>query len=503
MQFGKFLADNLAKTGKLPANREEGQAALNALAHELARAGYPASVAQRTILETATQGSIKAGYGPNSNYNLLGHVTRAINEMAAQAMQGYRAGKTPEVQGPPAPAQQRSEAFRGVTPAGFFGPATRPGALDRPTGVSPVEEEMQFQGLAKDPSAQEMIEQFSPAPGDRHASSLQAPSLLQLVAGGRDAGQPPAVEPGQLPGRNEWESSRPGLPLGFDPNVLIENPDFSPPAPPPAFQAPSINDRGIAPDTFMMQQQEQQEYQQNLDPRGQRQASLLDFLSNLNPISTAEARGGRSQAGRLTAPQADPGVIQGRLAEARSNIINDLQNNQGLRNTLDLVAAGEVGSQGKAAVLAFLETAMNKVAAEASRQGREATGRDLLNYLNSRTYFPDTWGKIESGKVKGGAVTDDLLDAVAQGSNTTKGSTGNSSVKSPGSRFGGNPTNATIGGEHYGVENYSHHIGWYNALGAPPAGRGIGSDFAADPQDMPAAAAVPPAGLLDSLSTGR
>ena len=110
MQFGKFLADNLAKSGQLPTNREEGQKALNALAHELARAGYPASVAQRTILETATQGSIRAGYGPNSNYNLLGHVTQAINEMAAQAMQGYRTGKTPEVQGPPSPAQQRSEA---------------------------------------------------------------------------------------------------------------------------------------------------------------------------------------------------------------------------------------------------------------------------------------------------------------------------------------------------------------------------------------------------------
>ena len=218
-------------------------------------------------------------------------------------------------------------------------------------------------------------------------------------------------------------------------------------------------------------------------PGLERQASLLDFLSNFNPISTAEARGGRSQAANLQAPRADPGTIQSRLSEARANVIDDLQTNQGLRNTLDLIVTGEVGSQGKAAVLGFLETAMNKVAAEASAQGRAPTGRDLLNYLNNRSYFPDTWGKIESGKIKGGALTDDLLGAIAAGSNITKGSTGNSSATSPGSRFGGNPTNATIGREHYGVENYAHHAAWYNAMGAPPAGRGIGSDYATAPYD--------------------
>ena len=137
---------------------------------------------------------------------------------------------------------------------------------------------------------------------------------------------------------------------------------------------------------------------------------------------------------------------------------------------------------------------MNKVAAEASREGRAPTGRDLLNYLNDRSYFPDTWGKIESGKIKGGALTDDLLGAIAAGSNTTGLSTGNSSATSSGSRFGGNPTNATIGKEHYGVENYGHHDAWYNAMGAPAAGRGIGSDYAVGPDaDMPAVAVMPPA----------
>ena len=239
-----------------------------------------------------------------------------------------------------------------------------------------------------------------------------------------------------------------------------------------------------------MQRQEQELYQQNLDPRGWQQAGL-NLLNMFNPISTAEARSGRSQAGNLQAPRADPGTIQSRLSSQRSNVIDDLQTNQGLRNTLDLIVTGEVGSQGKAAVLGFLETAMNKVAAEASREGRAPTGRDLLQYLNNRSYFPDTWGKIESGKIQGGALTDDLLGAIAGGSNTTNLSTGNSSAKSAGSRFGGNPTNATIGREHYGVESYGHHAAWYNAMGAPEAGRGIGSDFAAQP-DMSAIAAQPP-----------
>jgi hypothetical protein len=103
MQFAKFLADMLQRSGNTPTSREEGQKALSALAQELAKAGYPASAAQKTITETATQGSIKAGYGPNSAANIFGSVTRAINEMVGTAMQGYHAGKMPETQGPPAP----------------------------------------------------------------------------------------------------------------------------------------------------------------------------------------------------------------------------------------------------------------------------------------------------------------------------------------------------------------------------------------------------------------
>ena len=388
-------------------NKNSGEAEFSAAsvvaAKELARAGVPLSVARSEMQKGAYAGAAKNGYDINS-WPMGGVYKSKIDGGIEAALQGYQPAKQGEVQGPPSPAQQRSEA----PPFGSF---------------------------------------------------------IIPVAGGRDVGAPPAVEPGQpgqLPGRSEWESSRPGPRMGQDPNVVIEDPAANtPPPPPPAFQAPGRP--GIDPDIFPLQQQEQDLQQQLFDPRAQRQASLLDFLQNFNPISTAEARsarsqpgqltaaagrdgaalpgglqratmdlppiGGqpgapewaapgesdvqygditdaplppdapaalqphpadregppatylgpppglerqaslldflqnfnpistaearsaRSQPGQLTAPRADPGTIQSRLSEARSNVIDDLQTNQGLRNTLDLIVTGEVGSQGKAAVL--------------------------------------------------------------------------------------------------------------------------------------------------------
>ena len=118
------------------------------------------------------------------------------------------------------------------------------------------------------------------------------------VAGGRDVGAPPAVEPGQQPGRAEWEAPLPGewgsnlpgpMDYAIDPRTgeltgKVYNPDRNNPS------------RDINPDIFQGEQQQQQEYQQNLDPRGQRQASLFDFL-----ISPAEARG-RGQGESYSVP---------------------------------------------------------------------------------------------------------------------------------------------------------------------------------------------------------
>ena len=149
------------------------------------------------------------------------------------------------------------------------------------------------------------LDRLSPITAPPAPPAPAYPGII-LAAGGRDVGAPPAIGPELGPGRAEWESSRPGLRTGEDPSVLIEGPQATPPAPPPAFQAPSINDRGIDPDTFMMRGMEQEQNQQNLDPRGWQQASLLDILQNFNPISTAEARSGRSQAGNLQAPRLTP-----------------------------------------------------------------------------------------------------------------------------------------------------------------------------------------------------
>ena len=238
-QFAKFLADNLSKSGKLPSNREEGQAALNALAQELAKAGYPASVAQRTILETATQGSIKAGYGPDSKYNVLGHVTRAINEMVGTAMQGYRTGKTPEAQGPPSPFAPAAPGKRSAAPFGqqFAG-------LSQSRGPAPGEDygregdvgaASPYFGATTPtvPQLSPMIAPPAPAPSRGRPPAPPPPpmytpggpgmfnpfrgneaalpgGLFHLAAGGRDVGAPPAIQPGQLPGQGRRGSAARG-----------------------------------------------------------------------------------------------------------------------------------------------------------------------------------------------------------------------------------------------------------------------------------------------------
>jgi len=76
--------------------------------------------------------------------------------------------------------------------------------------------------------------------------------------------------------------------MGFDPNVLIEGPQSTPPAPPPAFQAPSINDRGIDPYLFMLQQLEQQQYQQDLQSQGWRALAKGGHVAKDEPVVVGE-----------------------------------------------------------------------------------------------------------------------------------------------------------------------------------------------------------------------
>ena len=523
-------AQSILKQATAHLNKDSGQAAFQAAsvvaAKGLAAAGIPVDMARSLMTKGAWEGAVANGYGPGGpnstmfGISIVGKVQSAIAEGVNAALQGYQPAAPGPVQGPygfqpdaPAAPGQRSQ----------FGDFQQFAGLSQSTGRSPALPSLpganlqDLSDLGKEDRANQILQDLEQQnTRERQEQEDKADQILQqLFPGEHQPGQPqqPQQPPAELPVETDIEGREFARELTrppADPNAPPPDPN-APPAPirggrtmqadlsqsvgPAGSQgnvgAPALNQLSplTAPpapaptwgqppppppppqyrpgDPGMFNPFRGNEAALPGDQHGWQQA-LLGLLENFNPISTAEARGaGRSQAGNLIAPRADPGTIQSRLADARANVINDLQTNQGLRNTLDLIVTGEVGSQGKAAVLGFLETAMNKVAAEASREGRAPTGRDLLQYLNNRSYFPDTWGKIESGKIKGGALTDDLLAAVAEGSNTTKGSTGNSSAKSEGSRFGGNPTNATIGREHYGVENYAHHAAWYNALGAP------------------------------------
>ena len=169
------------------------------------------------------QGSIKAGYGPDSAFNMLGNVTSAINEMAATAMQGYQPAKPGQVQGPhgfqpdaPAPAPGRQGSF------GDF---------------------QQFAGLSQS---------TGPAPENYGRGT---PALQHLS---------PIIDP-QAPTPPDWGKPQPAAPPLYTPDD------------PGMFNPFRGNEAALPPDE---------------------QNTLLDFLQNFNPISTAEARGGRSQAGQ-------------------------------------------------------------------------------------------------------------------------------------------------------------------------------------------------------------
>ena len=95
-----------------------GQAEFNAAgvvaAKGLAAAGVPLDMARSLMTKSAYEGAEKVGYGPSAT--LWSIYKGAIDSGIAAALQGYQPARPGEVQGPPAPAQQRSEA-----PFGGFG----------------------------------------------------------------------------------------------------------------------------------------------------------------------------------------------------------------------------------------------------------------------------------------------------------------------------------------------------------------------------------------------
>jgi hypothetical protein len=207
-------ADFISREAAKGLNKESGQAdftaAANKAAANLAKAGIPANVAHSVMLAGAMKGlhdPAKGNYKPTDW--TYGAAVKAVNDTINAALQGYHPAKPGEVQGP-----------YGFQPAA-------------PT-----------------------------APGQRS----ELGGFGHFVAGGRDVGAPPAIEPGQLPGRAEWESPLPG---GIFPGL---NTDLGPLDPRSEILAPDRAGRGLVidPDIFSLQQQERDFYQQQLDPRGYR-----------------------------------------------------------------------------------------------------------------------------------------------------------------------------------------------------------------------------------------
>ena len=110
IELARKLAEGIARSSARPSGQAEGQALANRVAGELARAGFPADIAARVILEGIRQGTREAGYNPDAT--IMGvSIAARLQEMANTAMQGYRPAARGEPQGPPSPgppSQQRS-----------------------------------------------------------------------------------------------------------------------------------------------------------------------------------------------------------------------------------------------------------------------------------------------------------------------------------------------------------------------------------------------------------
>jgi hypothetical protein len=447
-------AQSILKDATKGLNKDSGQAAFQAAsvvaAKALAAAGIPVDMARSLMTKGALDGAIANGYGPGGpnstvmGISIWGKVQSTIAEGVNAALQGYNPNAT------------------GPTPqGGRYGP----GPVQGPFGFQP------------DAPA---------APGKRSEVPFGTFMLAGLSqAPGREpvAGEPATAYPEDY-GRPGDVGAREPIFQGTAPTIEQLSPITAPPARGPMPQGPEMQPMGGG-------------LQAN-NAAGWQQA-LLDLLSQLSPISTAEARGARGSRGAEVRdePTHDASVVAGRLTDARANLVADLRTNQGLLNLFDLIATMEVGSQGKAAVLAFVEMQMNRAAAEARAEGRQATGKDLARLLNDRTNYAESWGKIDAGKGKTGALTGDVFADAAEGSNTSKGSTGNASARVG---FGGNPANAKIGNERFGTENYASHNAWYQSLYGPP----IRAEIIGGPEASPASVftAMPQAEPVEARAEG-
>jgi hypothetical protein len=227
---------NLIKQSTAKLTTASGQAEFNAAgvvaAKGLAAAGVPLDMARSLMTKSAYEGAEKVGYGPSSMGWSL--YKSSIDGGIAAALQGYHPAKPGEVQGP--------QGFQPDAPAtpgrqGAFGAFPQYADLSQSRPSTPED-----YGREGDVGA------ASPYFG---ATTPTVPQLSPMVAPPAPPSPPYQPPPGPV--------YTPGGPGMFNP-----------------FRG---NEAALPG-----------------DPRGQQQASLLDFLQNFNPISTAEARSGRGQS---------------------------------------------------------------------------------------------------------------------------------------------------------------------------------------------------------------
>lgn len=150
--------------------------------------------------------------------------------------------------------------------------------------------------------------------------------------------------------------------------------------------------------------------------RANEEPNIINSRISVKNFTISELRGKRT-TGTTTIPE---------LKDARSSFIEEARNPVIMEQLLSL-AESEVGSQGREAQIAFLETALNRATVE---------GRSLKSIINDSNYYQPlkTGGTIEKSRQK--IRTDqtrrrELLDSlsfVLDGSNLTGGATDNASA---------------------------------------------------------------------------
>ncbi|HRQ60814.1 MAG TPA: hypothetical protein PLO23_04790 [Alphaproteobacteria bacterium] len=167
-------------------------------------------------------------------------------------------------------------------------------------------------------------------------------------------------------------------------------------------------------------------------------------------IEPASGTPGPEDKGRIhdSAGQKNP------LVRERARFGQELEDKD-LRDKLNSQIEKEVGSQGRDAQRAYIESVLNRTAAGGT--GPKKGNPTLRDTITDKIYYPKR--SLKQSSTYNGKY-DDLIDEVIyQGTNTCQYCTGNAS----GSTGVGDKT-VTIGGEKFGVEDYNYHRTWVKTM---------------------------------------